>query len=452
MAKADKNKYREELRKKTEETMQQPLLSDSIDPSTRNLLHELKVYQMELEIQNDELKSVQAELEYAAHKYSDLFDFAPVAYFILDSEGIIMEANLRASVMIERERDSLIRLPFFMLVAPDDRHPFRKYMEETSASAEIRTIEVTMKNHNGNTFFAELQGASLTGRSEEKLFRIAMTDITERKKAEEIKKAYLENLEEHTKSIEKQTAELLETNTILMNSEKKFKELNTSKDRYFSLLAHDLKSPFTAILGFSEYMAQYYDDLTREEIKEHIKVINLTAHNFYKMLETLLDWFRLRSGRMDCIPVRIELKEAADVKISLLKETALNKGITLADNTPIGLYVFADDYMLNSIIQNLITNGIKFTKPGGKVEISAKTVDNMVEISVSDNGIGMSQEDRNKLFNFEYVHSTPGTAKEKGTGLGLIIVKELVEANGGNISVQSEPGKGSVFSFTLPKA
>lgn len=427
-------------------------LLDNLDPSIKNLIRDLKMRQMELEIQNEKLKRENEKFSLLSRKYGDLFDLAPVGYLMLDNDGVITDANSNAAKLFGKESEALLNVPFFTLVAPEHRFPFRNYAKSLLDSEELQTIEITLKKPGGESLPVELQGAALSGPEGPKCCRIIMTDITERKAAEAAKQAYLANLEDYKNKIEQKANELQELNLKLMHSEKEFKEMNQSKDRYFSLLAHDLKSPFTTILGFSQYIVQYYDELSPLEIKEHINSVNRTAGDFYKMLETLLEWFRLQSGRMESSPSVIELKEIINVKISLLNETAVNKQITLVDNTPIGLKVFADSYMLNSIIQNLITNGIKFTKPGGSVAISAEAAGNVAAISVSDTGIGMSQDDIGKLFNFDYVHSTLGTAKEKGTGLGLIIVKELIDANGGTISVTSELGKGSVFTFTLPKA
>lgn len=425
---------------------------DGIDPSVKDLIRELKVKQMELEIQNEKLKRENEEFARSARKYADLFDFAPVGYLILDEDGVITDINLSAAKLLGKQQDMLRDVPFFTLVTPEHRYAFRNYAKDLINSDNPLNIEIAIKKSGSDILSLELQGAALSGAGEARCCRITMTDITERKAAENVKQTYLSNLEEYKNKIEQKANELEALNLKLMHSEKEFKEMNSSKDRYFSLLAHDLKSPFTTILGFSQYIVQYYDELSPMEIKEHINSVNRTASDFYKMLETLLEWFRLQSGRMECSPSEIELKDIIDAKINLLSGSALNKQITLADNTPIGLKVFADSYMINSIIQNLITNGIKFTKPGGMVEISAETIGDFAAISISDNGIGMSKEDIGKLFNFDYVHSTLGTAKEKGTGLGLIIVKELIEANGGSISVYSELGKGSVFTFTLPKA
>lgn len=425
---------------------------DNADPVISALIRDLKMRQMELEIQNEKLKRENEELSLSARKYADLFDFTPVGYLILDEYGVIKDVNLSAAKLLGRESDMLRLIPFFTLVSPEHRAPFRNYAKILLDAQELQSIEIAIKKPNGEVMPVELQGAALSGSGGVKACRITMTDITERKAAEEVKRVYLVNLEEYKNKIEQKAQELTEINQKLIHSEKRFKEMNSSKDRYFSLLAHDLKSPFTTILGFSQYIVQYYDELSPLEIKEHINSVNRSAADFYKMLETLLEWFRLQSGRMESSPSEIELKDIIDAKINLLSGSAVNKKITLADNTPIGLKVFADPYMLNSIIQNLITNGIKFTKPGGRVEICAETSGNTAAISVSDTGIGMSGEDIDKLFNFDYVHSTLGTAKEKGTGLGLIIVKELINANGGTISVKSELGQGSVFTFTLPKA
>jgi len=231
------------------------------------------------------------------------------------------------------------------------------------------------------------------------------------------------------------------------------RESNASKDKMFSIIAHDLRTPFNGLLAFSEILNNDYHNLSAEEITEYISVISNLSRNTFNLLEKLLQWSRLQTGRMEFKPQPIALHEVVDNILSLLSANAKGKNISLHSNIDQGLLLNADPNMVNAVIRNLTSNAIKFTRENGIVQISAKANNaGMAEIIVSDNGIGIPAEHLQKLFRVDIHHSTTGTGGESGTGLGLLLCKEFIELHQGNIHVESEAGQGSKFIFTLPLA
>lgn len=235
-------------------------------------------------------------------------------------------------------------------------------------------------------------------------------------------------------------------------AEEELKEMIVSKDKLFSIIAHDLKSPFLGLLGFSEYLTDELNNLSRAEVKEYLGKNHVTVKRLYKLIENLLEWARLQTGRATIALKNISLSSSVEFVFNLLAENAEKKEVELKNESGQFTIVRADERMLQSILENLISNGIKFSLPGGSIIVSSEEDDNKVAITVEDNGIGMSEEIISKLFRSDSAYSAEGTAGEKGTGLGLLICKDMVVKLSGNIQVTSEEGKGSKFIFTLPKA
>jgi PAS domain S-box-containing protein len=237
----------------------------------------------------------------------------------------------------------------------------------------------------------------------------------------------------------------------LKSSEAKLKEINVTKDKFFSIIAHDLKNPFNGILGFSNILKEEAGEMDISTIQEYADMINRAALQVFRLLDNLLSWARIQQDQMAYNPTTWVLKEVASEVIDLLTENANRKKITVTNLIPDELMVKADGDMLKTIFRNLLSNAIKFTPASGKVELKAAEDKSKIEVSVKDNGKGMNKENQAKLFKIDSNYSTRGTEEEDGTGLGLILCKEFVEKHGGNISVESELDRGSVFKFTLPK-
>lgn len=258
-------------------------------------------------------------------------------------------------------------------------------------------------------------------------------------------------LEERHKRIEIQSEELLEQQDSLIKMNVRLNDLNATKDKFFSIIAHDIKNPFNAVLGFAGLLEENFKEWNDGQKVEIIKLIHVSAKNLYELLENLLQWSRSQSGVLKFNPREIALKQTFNNVIHLLGETAGAKNIELEIMLPEEeLVVYADQDMLDVILRNLISNAVKFTKQGGKVQLIAEPDGAFVLIKVTDNGIGISEGIRNQLFRIDKYTSTHGTQNETGTGLGLILVKEFVEKHGGEIGIESTLGKGSTFYFTLP--
>lgn len=226
--------------------------------------------------------------------------------------------------------------------------------------------------------------------------------------------------------------------------------LNATKDKFFNIIAHDLKGPFNAILGLSDLLFEDFENLDNEEKKEFIRNIGASSRETYKLLENLLEWARTQSGHIDFNPETIELKRFVGNLLPLFSQQLTNKNLYLKTDIAGTLKVKADTHMLNTILRNLISNAIKYSYNGGEVQISAVPEDGMVNVSVSDRGTGISGENQQRLFKIDEHFRTEGTESEKGTGLGLMLSKEFVEKHGGNIRVESRAGEGSVFTFCVP--
>jgi len=235
---------------------------------------------------------------------------------------------------------------------------------------------------------------------------------------------------------------------------KKLREMNESKDKLSSLISHDLRSPFNSLLGFSEILTTEYDSLTDDEIREYINVISETSKNLYGMTNNLLAFSRFQMEKLVFNPVKLNLRKIISNNINMLKGNLIKKNLNMTMDVDNDIYIHTDEEMLNSIFQNLISNAVKFTNRGGEIKITSKVIkffeepDN-VEIRIDDTGIGMSKTVMEKIFK-SHIQSTPGTEREYGTGLGLLLVKEFIVKNGGNIKVQSKLGHGTTFIFNLP--
>lgn len=244
---------------------------------------------------------------------------------------------------------------------------------------------------------------------------------------------------------EKKRAELA-----LIESERKLREANATKDKFFSIISHDMKNPFTTLLGFTEMLTDDYDEFDDAERKSFIEEMRNVSRYSYKLLENLLKWAKLQMGKLDFKPVEVNLSAAANEVMMNLNEDANLKGVELINNIDENINVNADLMMMNTIIQNLFSNAIKFSKENGKAEISSEVRDNFVEVTVKDTGIGIKEEDITKLFRIDVHYVEIGSAKEKGTGLGLILCKEFVEKHGGEISIESKIGEGTSVKFLIP--
>ncbi|NCD42931.1 MAG: hypothetical protein EOL88_12680 [Bacteroidia bacterium] len=226
--------------------------------------------------------------------------------------------------------------------------------------------------------------------------------------------------------------------------------LNSEKDKFFSIIAHDLKSPFNSILGFSNLLVEQVRIKDYNRIEEYADIVQISSQRAIDLLENLMKWSLSQTGRMEFHPVNFEMVELIHTVTDLLSDAAKQKSILITSDLLPNINVYADKNMVSTVLRNLITNAIKFTNINGKIVISTKVENDELSISVHDNGVGMTKDKIERLFRIEENSSTPGTQNEKGTGLGLILCKEFIQKHEGRIFVKSEIGKGSIFSFTIP--
>lgn len=363
--------------------------------------------------------------------YQVLFNTAHDAIFLMNKE-VFLDCNPRATEVFGCKREDIIGrspLDFSPLFQSDGVESKEKAGEriDRAMSGHSQVFEWKHIKKDGTPFDAEVSLNPVPLEGEVHLQAI-VRNISKRKKSEE--------------QLLKYTREL--------------QDLNHAKDKFFSIISHDLKGPFNAILGFSDILANEWDDYTDEERQHFIQNIHTSAKNTYQLLENLLEWGMTQTGTLIFNPITFDLSLVVNEVVILMREPAESKQIKLFTAINFNTMVLADENMVRTIMRNLVSNAVKYSQPGDQVKITGhkieKTSDKpgMVKVCVHDTGVGIAPDLVPKLFRIDEKVRSNGTAQEKGTGLGLILCKELVEKNGGTIFVESEPEKGSKFCFTLP--
>ncbi len=307
---------------------------------------------------------------------------------------------------------------------PDDRDKVWKSFTESISKQKPYDLEVRFINFQGKNLFVRTIGKPIIENGKVVKVYGNLVNITEQK-----------------------TAELK-----LKASEQKLKLANATKDKFFSIIAHDLRSPFNAMLGFSNILNTKFDNYDKEKKKKFISIIDQGLNDTFKLLENLLYWSRSQRGNIKFEPEVLNLYLLYDEISKLLNQSADSKSIELISKIPENINITADKEMLSTVIRNLVSNAIKFTQKSGKVLINSKIIDDgkAVEVCVKDNGVGISKEIQSNIFDIGVSTSTNGTENEKGTGLGLVLCKEFIEKHNGKIWIDSEEGNGSTFYFTIP--
>lgn len=278
--------------------------------------------------------------------------------------------------------------------------------------------------HNDLLLLEPIAATAASAIENARLYTTAQQEIAERKRAEEA----------------------------LRHLNQELKHANDSKDKFFSIISHDLRGPFNTLLGFAQLLSDHLERYSPERIKEYVDKLRNSAERLYALLENLLTWSRLQRGVMGYDPEQIDLQEIAEDNVDLYRSKAQEKQVTLTSSVPPDTKVYADYNMINTVVRNLISNALKFTETGDAIVISAWEDRHSFQLAIADTGIGISEDGKTKLFRIDTQYTNPGTAGEKGTGLGLSLCKELIELNGGTIWVESEVDKGTTFRFSLPKA
>lgn len=370
------------------------------------------------------LKVAEDALKESEARFQNMANTAPVLIWITDADALFTFVNNFWLQYTGRTLGQELGMNWLEGIHPDDLNSFMKIYKTSFDERKPFEVEFRVKNRDGSYRWIISKGVPRF-QSDGRFggYIGSCTDINEQKIIEEKIKKFNEELT----------------------------SLNASKDKFFSIIAHDLKSPLSGLLGFTEILVEEYGDLRDEEKKEFIGHSYQAAKNINALLENLLEWSRIQIGNIVFEPSIVNVETVLREIVVLFDQNASNKKIKLEQKAEANLNAFADKNMFKTVMRNLVSNGIKFTKAGGSVTLSAEEYDNLVKISVEDSGIGISQENIGKLFRIDVNYTTLGTNKERGTGLGLMLCKELVEKNGGNIWVESALGKGTKFIFTLPK-
>jgi PAS domain S-box-containing protein len=364
--------------------------------------------------------------------------------------------NPAATHFLYFEKEEAIGKNFFDLVITDEYrqdlvNAFEKNRSGGTSVLFETTLELYAKRKDGDIIPVEMALTPLKIADECHVCAY-LRDVTQRVIAEEEVNKLIEELQVSKDILEQNANELIYLNHKLFESEEQLQELNASKDKFFSIIAHDLKGPFQGLLGYSQMLSSDIEHLSKEEIADFAKSLNDSANHLFKLLENLLHWSRIQRGVIEYNPDNHEIIRIVEINIGLVYTRARQKGIELINDVEQGLYIYADANMINTVLRNLLSNAVKFTSEGDKIGVRAKEQEfGTIEIEVFDTGIGMDEEARDKIFRIDSHYTTPGTSNEQGTGLGLILCKELIEKCKGHIWVESKPGEGASFKFTLPK-
>lgn len=442
---------------------------DGID--TLSLVHELQVHQIELEMQNEEIKRAKLETEDALAKYSDLYDFAPIGLFAIDQQGLIQEVNLAGAVLLGIERRNLMKRHFRLFVASKDLPVFDEFFKSVLDTSAKQTCELNLLRDEGPTVYARIEGIAAEDRSlSGRQCRIVVIDMTEGKRMENELRAIREQLDirvhERTAELQKATEELLVVNEKLSSEievhERTEKELliakvgaeesAKAKSAFLANMSHELRTPMNAVIGFSSLLLD--DSLTPEQ-KDYIEGIRKGGESLLAIIDDILDYSRAEKAKIELERQPFSLKHLIDESLDLVATQASKKGLNLSRTISYGApdTIIGDHGRLRQILINLLSNAVKFTDKG---DVSVSVYSNAVEgdrhqifFEVKDTGIGIPQDMMIQLYQpFTQLERTL-SRKRDGVGLGLAITKNLVELMGGTIWAESVPDQGTTFHFTI---
>ena len=410
-----------------------------------------------------EVKHVAGVLAHSEQQVRAILEHTVEAVITIGEDKMMKTFNPSAERMFGYAVNEVIGQNVSVLMEPADAKSHDKHVQKYLDTGKARIIgigprEVTGRRKNGKVFPIELNVSEFFIGSE-RHFIGTLRDITQRKAVEEALqqnendlKNQIFEMRDKEERLEAQGMELVELAEEAAEVRDQLDTLNKQKDRFFSIIAHDLKSPFNALLGFSSILETSSDTLGKEQITEYSGLIHRAAGQAFALLEDLLDWSRLQMDKVEFELQPVGMDETVDACLFLFEPIARAKKIKLSTKFEKGLTVSADRQMLDTILRNLINNAIKFTPAGGNISLTVDKDGEWINVAVTDTGVGMAPEKVKKLFLIEEKTSTKGTDGEAGTGLGLQLCKDLVDKQGGEISIESAVDRGSTFRFRLPAA
>ena len=406
--------------------------------ATRHMLHELRVHQIQLEMQNEELRRTQEELNASRTRYFDLYDLAPVGYCTACEQGHILEANLTAATLLGLARTALVKQPISRFILKEDQDIFHRHRTRLLETGEPQSCDLRMARPDGATFRMHLECSATHDEAGEHVCRIVLSDITERKQVEEA---------------------LQEANDQLRGSIQRAEELaveaqaaTRAKSEFLAVMSHELRTPLNGVLGFAELLS--YTPLDAEQ-KSYAQTISASGKHLLAVVNDILDFSSIEKGHLTLQAAPVAIADIVESSVRAARKAAADKGLEFRCKTDPGVpeQIVGDARRISQILINLLGNAIKFTSSGSVVLRMAPDSDEgrpALNFSVQDTGLGISPEMLDLLFQpFTQADSTIHRPFE-GTGLGLAISRRLAEAMGGSISVVSTPGKGSTFTFRLP--
>ncbi len=370
-------------------------------------------------------KKTEKKLKENEARMRSISESANDAIVMLDPEGNVSFWNKAAEKIFGYDRDEIMDKNFHSLIIPkhlisEFESGFEHFKDTGEGRAVGKTIELKGLHKNGDVIAIELSLSSLKLDNQWHSVGI-MRDVTERKR-------------------------LFEE---LRQNEIRLHELNATKDKFFSIIAHDLKNPFSGLIGFSSLLIEKMSAKDYDGIERYAEIIFDSSNRAMNLLENLLEWSQAHTGKIDFNPEYVVVQSLVQQEASLLNEAATAKSVDIQISIPNTHIAYADKNMIGTVIRNLVSNAIKFSHPGDVVKVTSTAGVDRLVISVKDEGTGIPEKHLDKLFKIDQGFSSPGTNKERGTGLGLILCKEFIERHGGDIWAESEVGKGSVFSFSL---
>ena len=391
------------------------------------------------------------EAQVKVSQYERLFNSLPAPIIEIDLSGEIIRTNSFSEKILNQVSDSLGEINLYDITCKSYKDKLRDTLEKIEEGNwdEKERLELKWCSLENDLVSVLLSFSKFEDETSLHTL-VSLEDISEYEKNDEAYKRHFEEIQITRDDLEERTSELAYAYEKLRKSELELETLNKNKDRFFSIISHDLRSPFNSLLGLTSLIINDFDGFSKDEIKDSMYNLHQVSESLYHLIEDLLDWSRIQFNKIDFQPEVLNLNEVIAKVIVISKAVAKDKNISLVNIVPKNCTTKADVHMITTIIRNLVNNAIKFTPKYGIVKISAGFhLDDLI-VSVEDTGVGMTKEVAENLFKVGKKVSKYGTEGESGTGLGLIICKEFVEKHGGKIWVESEIEKGSKFIFRIP--